>query len=303
MDHSKTGLPIITFRELVQYSFLLCSFVLMTLQCGSVQQSVPETTDQIRWISVKTGLTDSTTVFSQPVQKTAAQLENTGVEITWSPVKGAAYYEVRMSSLWAISSIIWDFLNDGMRVEAQSLDTMRLIIAPMKPSVDTARCIYCLKCSIVCPQAAINYINERAVIDPAKCIRCGKCFAACPPQAIADRFMGKGYYYGVAAFNKDGKLIAGPLATSGKYTLRYTNVLYINGEQICDKCGAGCHMFIGGPNRRCPVNALWYDTSRTTEKGMVYIDLTKCTSCGRCMNICVMTNGRNSIRKEVVKTD
>ena len=45
------------------------------------------------------------------------------------------------------------------------------------------KCIGCTKCVPVCPFAAINMIDKKAVMNEA-CTLCGACVQICPVQAI-----------------------------------------------------------------------------------------------------------------------
>lgn len=42
----------------------------------------------------------------------------------------------------------------------------------------------CEKCIDVCPQHAIELVNNKPVIDEGKCDQCGQCISTCPVQAI-----------------------------------------------------------------------------------------------------------------------
>lgn len=54
----------------------------------------------------------------------------------------------------------------------------------MKTVCDKNMCSGCMACSEVCPQSAINTIDElkwyNSVIDEKKCINCGACYKVCP---------------------------------------------------------------------------------------------------------------------------
>lgn len=52
------------------------------------------------------------------------------------------------------------------------------------PFVIKKKCIGCKACQLVCPVAAINIQDNKAMIDNTKCIGCASCIAACKSFAI-----------------------------------------------------------------------------------------------------------------------
>lgn len=52
--------------------------------------------------------------------------------------------------------------------------------------LDTARCIGCGLCEIVCPQRVFSISNKKAHIeDRDHCMECGACATNCPAEAIS----------------------------------------------------------------------------------------------------------------------
>ena len=47
-------------------------------------------------------------------------------------------------------------------------------------NVDGDKCIYCGKCTHVCPMD----VDPVKTPNSAECIRCGKCVSACPKEAL-----------------------------------------------------------------------------------------------------------------------
>ena len=55
-----------------------------------------------------------------------------------------------------------------------------------RPTVDTAKCIKCLRCWISCPDACIKRAEDDTIsIDYDYCKGCGVCANECPTSAIA----------------------------------------------------------------------------------------------------------------------
>ncbi|MCX5702087.1 MAG: DUF362 domain-containing protein [Candidatus Omnitrophica bacterium] len=52
------------------------------------------------------------------------------------------------------------------------------------PHVIKENCVACGACIKVCPSAAIQLINKKAVVDKAKCIGCANCIGACQTMAM-----------------------------------------------------------------------------------------------------------------------
>jgi MinD superfamily P-loop ATPase len=53
------------------------------------------------------------------------------------------------------------------------------------PEVDTARCVFCGKCSELCQFKAISVLGELIMTFPEMCHGCGGCMAICPEGAIS----------------------------------------------------------------------------------------------------------------------
>ena len=62
----------------------------------------------------------------------------------------------------------------------------RVVLEPVRASINAERCSGCRICNNLCPFNAITFIEDRAVseINPALCQGCGTCVAACPSGAI-----------------------------------------------------------------------------------------------------------------------
>jgi len=54
-----------------------------------------------------------------------------------------------------------------------------------RPTIDTSKCVKCLRCWISCPDACIKRAGDDSVsIDYDYCKGCGVCANECPTQAI-----------------------------------------------------------------------------------------------------------------------
>ena len=60
----------------------------------------------------------------------------------------------------------------------------QLMHADVKPQYSKERCIYCHKCSEVCPVGAITWENEEFNLNLNKCIGCAECITSCPTGAL-----------------------------------------------------------------------------------------------------------------------
>lgn len=58
----------------------------------------------------------------------------------------------------------------------------------VKPAVNESLCVGCRQCFNICPQHAIEMIQNKARIDHNRCIGCGQCIAACNFHAIPPSF-------------------------------------------------------------------------------------------------------------------
>lgn len=54
----------------------------------------------------------------------------------------------------------------------------------MPAKVNPDECVACGACQDVCPENAIEIVEEVAVIDKDKCVDCGACVDECPNGAI-----------------------------------------------------------------------------------------------------------------------
>ena len=119
-------------------------------------------------------------------------------------------------------------------------------------------CVYgCLgfgDCSRVCPEDAICIEDGLARVDRRKCIGCGLCAAACPNKIIV----------------MDSSLESA--AVLCKNTER--------GAATRRKCSTGC-IACTLCVRECPEDAI------TMENNLAVVDQSKCTSCGKCYEVCV----------------
>lgn len=53
-----------------------------------------------------------------------------------------------------------------------------------RPELDTAKCVKCQKCWLICPDGAIDRTGKVYEIDYDFCKGCGLCAFECPKQAI-----------------------------------------------------------------------------------------------------------------------
>ena len=54
----------------------------------------------------------------------------------------------------------------------------------MPAKVDKELCVGCGTCVDACPEAAIELVDDLAVVDEKRCKDCGDCVEACPTEAI-----------------------------------------------------------------------------------------------------------------------
>ena len=50
--------------------------------------------------------------------------------------------------------------------------------------IDNSKCNDCEECILVCPNNAINFVDDRLVVDKMKCKQCNICISVCPVSAI-----------------------------------------------------------------------------------------------------------------------
>lgn len=56
-----------------------------------------------------------------------------------------------------------------------------------KPALQWDRCVGCLRCYVLCPDACIVRHEGKIIVDARFCKGCGICAAECPVQAIVLR--------------------------------------------------------------------------------------------------------------------
>ncbi|MDM7991830.1 MAG: 4Fe-4S binding protein [Candidatus Fermentibacter sp.] len=205
----------------------------------------------------------------------------------WTPSDEADHYEVRVSTA-CIDESNWDVAVPVDTV-AGGQDTCWVSLDPV---VFENTCIGCGLCVDACPQNAMTLTGGRAVINPDSCTSCGQCVLVCPVNAITDTKYDTWYYFAIRAYSASGAPSEEVACTADAYRIRYVNDL-----ERCQHCNSGgtstCHAVIGTPH--CPVDALYWD-----EDFYIYIDTTKCISCGICFEHCrVPENAAPSISNYV----
>ncbi|MDD7428871.1 MAG: RnfABCDGE type electron transport complex subunit B [Oscillospiraceae bacterium] len=117
----------------------------------------------------------------------------------------------------------------------------------------THGCLAFGDCAAVCPQKAISIVNGLARVDRAKCIGCGLCAKTCPNQII----------------------IITDIANHVEVCCSSTEL----GKDVRSVCKGGC---IGCKKceKTCEHGAI------TVENNLARIDHSKCTSCGKCAEVC-----------------
>ena len=210
-----------------------------------------------------------------------------GFNISWKRVEGAAYYEVRISEN-PITKNNWDKAVYAMRADDNGKPVISTSFDP-KPEIMKNICTGCEVCIKACPLAAINKVNNKAVIDLNKCTGCGVCFDKCPYNAILNRVLGKYYQFAVRAFTRDNIPSSDITTSISKFKL-YVN----NWFEKCKRCMiSGCFPAIA---KACPVNALYDDPTR-----LIHIDLAKCINCGKCVRRCTLDGPTGSLRRHVAE--
>lgn len=114
-------------------------------------------------------------------------------------------------------------------------------------------CLGLGSCAEGCPHGAISVVSGVAEVDTQKCDGCGKCAELCPRGVIS--LIPYGSEYNVRCSSR----------SLGSLT-----------RKICEDGCIGCHAC----EKTCNYGAIEIIES------LAYIDLSKCTSCGECANVC-----------------
>lgn len=61
---------------------------------------------------------------------------------------------------------------------------VKTITAQNDVKIDKALCVGCSSCAKICPQRAIEVVDQEAKHDPFRCFLCGHCSAVCPSNAV-----------------------------------------------------------------------------------------------------------------------
>jgi Fe-S-cluster-containing hydrogenase component 2 len=292
------------------FSCLAVGLFFLYLSCNNSNPSTTIKPPSIgSWIDVKTGLTDSIMLpdsvgedFDQFIQR----IESGGFEVTWNRIDGAGYYEVRVSKK-RINSSNWNNAVLAAKVPDNGQAEITALINKLQPKIKGNSCTGCEYCVAACPNNAITMFRNKAVIDLSLCTGCGKCYDTCNYDAVSDIFFGELYYFAIRAFSNEDTPAEDITCTNFSYLIRYTNVDSIKGKYgnkpWCGFCKAGCFILdasagLGFENGGCPVNAIYFD-----ERGMIYIDQSKCIYCGKCVEECGRNFGNWSVRREVVSSE
>lgn len=268
-------------------------------------------------IEVITGLSDST---SWPedigVSKAtfAKMLNKAGFRVVWDHVDGAYYYEIRISQN-KITSKNWEKAALAATVKDTGTSTLMARIDEIQPTITGRNCTGCQACVPVCPRHAITIYKGKAVIDLDSCIGCGQCYEICTFNAVSDKNLTKFYYFAVRAFSEDNVPVEEVTCTDYAYKSRYVNKNYHNKAwnlPWCGFCGGGCYvlnpMASGGHEVQlgaCPVDAIYYDPEKDINgnRNAIFIDQSKCISCGLCVEQCGYNFGNWSIRREIISSE
>jgi len=312
--------------QLLLITGILSGAVFFAMSCSGLFPDPEDAPTDVFWVQVKTGITDSSyygdfSDFSD--QKYALALDSGGFFITWNRARKASYYEVRMSHQ-PITIDNWENAVLAASIDDRPVARMSATINTLLPGIKGNNCTGCEYCVAVCPNNAITMFRKKAVIDLSKCTACGKCYDTCNYNAVTSSFMGRNYYFAVRAFSENDEPSNALACTEYSYQLRYTYLHFLKREkkegekgvrihellETCGRCAKGCFILndkLPGPG--CPVNAIIIDTAGTVSnvddansKDMMYIDYTKCISCGNCLYKCVASGGLWTIRREVVES-
>ena len=148
-------------------------------------------------------------VITATVDATGIALEVLGRPITNTAILGAfckATGEVKLESVIEAVNQQWSGRLAAMNVKAveeaynrteiglpKLVEKMEKSTAPanskagwrtLKPIVEAEKCIGCSQCWMVCPDGAIEMVEEKSVIDYNYCKGCGICKEECPVDAI-----------------------------------------------------------------------------------------------------------------------
>lgn len=298
------------------YCILFLTAILFSVRCTNTNPNhfaPEEVLRSVSWISVKTGLTDST---KEPGAYTEKQyidkLNKAGFVVSWERVDNAAYYELRISK-GIITNKNWNDTKHMARVTNNDSSVITITIDRIQPSVSGRNCTGCQACVAVCPRHAITIYKGKAVIDVDSCIGCDRCYEACTYNAVSDMNETKFYYFAVRAFTGDDVPGENITCTDYAYKSRFTNLAYKNpaiGLKWCGFCGAGCYILDPSVGNdidigACPVDAIYYDPNpdHLGNRNMIYIDQSKCIACGLCVEQCPVNGGHWSVRREVISSE
>ncbi|MFH1654886.1 MAG: RnfABCDGE type electron transport complex subunit B [Pseudomonadota bacterium] len=123
-------------------------------------------------------------------------------------------------------------------------------------------------CASICPFDALHMVDGWPVVDEQKCTACGKCVVVCPKDLFS--------LHGIKSFVH----VRCKSLDSGKVTRKACSLGCIG----CKRC-----------EKECPFDAVHVIDN------LAVFDYEKCTSCGKCVNVCptkTITNERSS-RKEL----
>jgi len=87
-----------------------------------------------------------------------------------------------------------------------------------KPNIKQSECTGCKECIKWCPQEAISFFEEKAVIDKQKCIGCGECLAVC-------RFGAVGFNWKATYEDLQKKIVEHAM---GVYNAKKNKIIFIN---------------------------------------------------------------------------
>ncbi len=314
-------------KYLILFVFFI-SIVLFLITCSGLLSNPEDAPKSVSWIHIKTGLTDSFTIDDTCITKFLVDdydeyarvvgdiLDSGGFDISWNSTLNADYYEIRISKK-RITEDNWNKATLISTVQARPGSRMFTSIKALKPSIKGNNCTGCEYCVFACPNNAITMFRNKAVIDLSLCTSCGICYDTCNYNAITNCFLGESYYFAVRSFSKSGEGANNVMGTLDSYKLRYVSWHWKENEdksktQVCGACGKGCYILNNKAQEKgCPVNAILFDsTGEIYDKGMVYIDQSKCIYCGNCLRKCIYSHlpnnytreGRFAIRREVLSS-